>query len=242
MVDFIFGILFFGMPRVRDAAKCAMQQNGGDVGQQQGDAPQGGERSLVLELPAGSMGAGGCHPVGPRCRGVQLPSEVHDVLVDCWLDGSGVRRLLMLRGVNKAFQRRVDQHVLAIIKDTTGGAGPTAFAYVDAEVMREPGSERAVSARHMAVHWMALGCLSYVREAEMRDESIRRQHMRSFMYMMALRCFGKMGSGNVGAFTSISRALRHESQWYSKDGSERDALCRCVRVRARACVRVCMLA
>lgn len=36
---------------------------------------------------------------------------------------------------------------------TTGGAGPTAFAYVDADVMREAVSERALCARHIAVHW-----------------------------------------------------------------------------------------
>jgi hypothetical protein len=217
----------------------AIRENGIDAGQQQGDAPQGRECGQVSELPTAWI------PAESGCHRADMPSEIHHILLGYWLDECRVRLLLMLRCVNKAVQRRVDQHVLAIIKVTTEGGVWTVFEYVDADVEREPSSKRAVCARHMAVHWMALGCLSYVRAAEMCDKSIRRQDMRSFMYMMALRCFGKMAScdcTHANAFASITRALRHESQWYSKDGSERDALCRCVRVcvRARVCVFVCV--
>ena len=149
------------------------------------------------------------------------------MLLEYCLDGCGVRRLLLLAGVNKAFRRGVDRRVLAMIKETTEGVRPrSAHASVDADVLQLTGARRTQCAKNRAVHWMALGCVSYVREAEMQRASIRRPHVRSFVYTMAVCCFGKGWSSNAGAFTSITRALREDSKWNALDGAERDAFCR----------------
>jgi hypothetical protein len=98
----------------------------------------------------------------------------------------------------------------------TDGAGLVAQ---DAYLMQLPDAERARYAKHQAAHWIALGCVSFEREAEMRGESKSKVEVCSFMYTTACNSLMK-GSGALG---SIATALQNSSQWLSDDKTTRDA-------------------
>jgi hypothetical protein len=89
------------------------------------------------------------------------------------------------------------------------------------DLMQLPDALRAQYAKHQAAHWIALGCVSFVREAEMRGETKSKLQVRSFMYTMAHK-FTRCASEN-GALGSIARALQNSSLWHSNDKATRDA-------------------
>ena len=97
-----------------------------------------------------------------------MPSEMEDkILADCHrLNGGGVRELLMLRTVNKAFRRNVDQFVLTITPTIINGG----FDFVRGLRAQDKKAD-LMQLMEIVVNWIALGCLSFVRVAEMRGES-----------------------------------------------------------------------
>ena len=111
-----------------------------------------------------------------------MPSEMEDkILADCHrLNGGGVRELLMLRTVNKAFRRNVDQFVLTITPTIINGG----FDFVRGLRAQDKKAD-LMQLMEIVVNWIALGCLSFVRVAEMRGESKSKMHVRSFMYTVA---------------------------------------------------------
>ena len=111
-----------------------------------------------------------------------MPREMEDkILADCHrLNGGGVRELLMLRTVNKAFRRNVDQFVLTITPTIINGG----FDFVRGLRAQDKKAD-LMQLMEIVVNWIALGCLSFVRVAEMRGESKSKMHVRSFIYTMA---------------------------------------------------------
>ena len=104
------------------------------------------------------------------------------------------------------------QVVLAIINDERAA---------QTDLMQLPDALRAQYAKHQAAHWIALGCVSFVREAEMRGETKSKLQVRSFMYTMAYK-FTQYGP-EMAAKGSIYSALNNSSLWFSKDKATRDA-------------------
>ena len=112
----------------------------------------------------------------------KMPSDIQNMILDpksayglhaAWhkLNVRGVGELLTLGTVNKAFRRSVDQLLLAIMKCET---------QLDASSLR-----LEENANHQAEHWIALGCVSFVREAKMRAEPHSKVYVRSFLYTVA---------------------------------------------------------
>ena len=101
---------------------------------------------------------------------MEMPSEIQDmILAECHkLNVGGVGELLTLGTVNKAFRRSVDQFLLAVMKRET----PSSLRFQE-------------NANHQAEHWIALGCVSFVREAKMRAEPHSKVYVRSFLYTVA---------------------------------------------------------
>jgi hypothetical protein len=111
-----------------------------------------------------------------------IPSEVEDMIsAACHrLNGRGVRELLMLRTVNKAFRRNVDQFVITITLTIINGG----FGFARGLIAQDK-KANLMQLMEIVVNWIALGCVSFVRVAEMRGESKSKVHVRSFMYTMA---------------------------------------------------------
>ena len=110
-----------------------------------------------------------------------LPSEMQDKIVEAChkLNVRGVGELLTLGTVNKAFRRSVDQLVLAILNGETK---------LDASSLRWETNanpqERNISLEAGA-RWIAMGCVSFVREAKIRKEPHSNVYVRSFLYTVA---------------------------------------------------------
>ena len=135
-----------------------------------------------------------------------MTSDIQGMIKEAYykLNVRGVGELLTLGTVNKAFRRSVDQLLLAVMKRET----PSSLRFQE-------------NANHQAEHWIALGCVSFVREAEMRGETKSKLQVRSFMYTMAYK-FTQCGPENA-AIGSIYSALNSSSLWFSKDKETRDA-------------------
>jgi hypothetical protein len=103
----------------------------------------------------------------------EMPSDIQNmILAACHkLNVRGVGELLTLGTVNKAFRRSVDQLLCKIMKRET---------QLDASSFR-----LEENANHQAGHWIALGCVSFVREAKMRAEPHSKVYVRSFLYTVA---------------------------------------------------------
>ena len=135
----------------------------------------------------------------PSPRTMEMPSDIQNmILAACHkLNVRGVGELLTLGTVNKAFRRSVDQLLLAIMKRET----PSSLRLEE-------------NANHQAEHWIALGCVSFVREAKMRAEPHSKVYVRSFLYTVAHQM----------SDTSFAIALARSSQdWNSDDQAKRVA-------------------
>ena len=106
----------------------------------------------------------------PSPRTMEMPSEIQDmILAECHkLNVGGVGELLTLGTVNKAFRRSVDQLLLAVMKRET----PSSLRFVE-------------NANHQAEHWLALGCVSFVREAKIQGEPHSKRYVQSFLCTVA---------------------------------------------------------
>ena len=147
----------------------------------------------------------------PSPRTMEMPSDIQNMILDpksayglhaAWhkLNVRGVGELLTLGTVNKAFRRSVDQLLLAIMKCET---------QLDASSLR-----LEENANHQAEHWIALGCVSFVREAKMRAEPHSKVYVRSFLYTVAHQM----------SDPSFAIALARSSQdWNSDDQAKRVA-------------------
>jgi hypothetical protein len=139
-----------------------------------------------------------------------LPSEMQDKIVEAChkLNVRGVGELLTLGTVNKAFRRSVDQLLCKIMKRET---------QLDASSFR-----LEENANHQAGHWIALGCVSFVRDAKMRAEPHSKVHVRSFLYTVAQKMCDFPSRDHLHG--RIAHALARSSQdWYSDDQAKRVA-------------------
>ena len=135
----------------------------------------------------------------PSPRTMEMPSDIQNmILAACHkLNVRGVGELLTLGTVNKAFRRSVDQLLLAVMKRET----PSSLRLEE-------------NANHQAEHWIALGCVSFVREAKMRAEPHSKVYVRSFLYTVAHQM----------SDPSFAIALARSSQdWNSDDQAKRVA-------------------
>jgi hypothetical protein len=135
--------------------------------------------SSPLIKPSSSLKpAPGARPA-PSPRTMEMPSDIQNMILDpksayglhaAWhkLNVRGVGELLTLGTVNKAFRRSVDQLLLAVMKRET----PSSLRFQE-------------NANHQAEHWIALGCVSFVREAKIRKEPHSNVYVRSFLYTVA---------------------------------------------------------
>ena len=135
----------------------------------------------------------------------KMPSDIQNMILAACnkLNVRGVGELLTLGTVNKAFRRSVDQLVLAILNGETK---------LDASSLRWE-----TNANHQAARWIALGCVSFVREAKMRGEPQSKVYVRSFMYTLAYQF------SRDSPRTTIASALQSSSHWHSNDQAKRVA-------------------
>jgi hypothetical protein len=143
----------------------------------------------------------------------EMPSDIQNmILAACHkLNVRGVGELLTLGTVNKAFRRSVDQLVLAILN----GEAKFDASSLRWETNANP-QERNISLEAGA-RWIAMGCVSFVREAKMRGEPQSKVYVRSFMYTLAYQL------GRDSPRTTIASALQRTSHWHSKDDAKRVA-------------------
>ena len=137
----------------------------------------------------------------------EMPSDIQNmILAACHkLNVRGVGELLTLGTVNKAFRRSVDQLLLAIMKRET----PSSLRLEE-------------NANHQAEHWIALGCVSFVREAKMRAEPHSKVYIRSFLYTVAQQMSWHERRDHLQG--RIAHALARSSQdWNSDDQAKRVA-------------------
>jgi hypothetical protein len=122
------------------------------------------------------------------------------------LNVRGVGELLTLGTVNKAFRRSVDQFLLAVMKRET----PSSLRLEE-------------NANHQAEHWIALGCVSFVREAKMRAEPHSKVYVRSFLYTVAQQMSDTSYYERRDHLQGrIAHAMARSSQdWYSDDQAKR---------------------
>ncbi len=141
---------------------------------------------------------------------MEMPSDIQNmILAACHkLNVRGVGELLTLGTVNKAFRRSVDQLLLAIMKRETPSS------------LRWEGN-----ANHQAEHWIALGCVSFVREAKMRAEPHSKIYVRSFLYTVAQQMSDTSSYDRRDHLQGrIAHALARSSQdWNSDDQAKRVA-------------------
>ena len=147
----------------------------------------------------------------PSPRTMEMPSDIQNmILAACHkLNVRGVGELLTLGTVNKAFRRSVDQLLLAIMKRET----PSSLRLEE-------------NANHQAEHWIALGCVSFVREAKMRAEPHSKVYVRSFLYTVAQQmcCANSYYERHDHLQGRIAHALARSSQdWNSDDQAKRVA-------------------
>ena len=144
----------------------------------------------------------------PSPRTMEMPIDIQNmILAACHkLNVRGVGELLTLGTVNKAFRRSVDQLLLAIMKRET----PSSLRLEE-------------NANHQAEHWIALGCVSFVREAKMRAEPHSKVYVRSFLYTVAQQmCCATSYYDHLQG--RIAHALARSSQdWNSDDQARRVA-------------------
>jgi len=146
----------------------------------------------------------------PSPRTMEMPSDIQNmILAACHkLNVRGVGELLTLGTVNKAFRRSVDQLLLAIMKRET----PSSLRLEE-------------NANHQAEHWIALGCVSFVREAKMRAEPHSKVYVRSFLYTVAQQMSDTSYYERRDHLQGrIAHALARSSQdWNSDDQAKRVA-------------------
>ena len=84
------------------------------------------------------------------------------------------------------------------------------------DLLQLPDALRAQYAKHEAAHWIALGCVSFVREMKPKSKP----EVRIFIYTMAYKF-----TFTDGAFESIASAFQNSSpgHWHSDDKATRDA-------------------
>jgi len=141
----------------------------------------------------------------------KMPSDIQNMILAACnkLNVRGVGELLTLGTVNKAFRRSVDQLLLAIMKRET----PSSLRLEE-------------NANHQAEHWIALGCVSFVREAKMRAEPHSKVYVRSFLYTVAQQmcCANSYYERHDHLQGRIAHALARSSQdWNSDDQAKRVA-------------------
>ena len=144
---------------------------------------------------------------------MEMPRDIQNmILAACHkLNVRGVGDLLTLGTVNKAFRRSVDQLLLAIMKCET---------QLDASSLR-----LEENANHEAEHLIALGCVSFVREAKMRAEPHSKVYVRSFLYTVAQQMSDTSYYERRDHLQGrIAHAMARSSQdWYSDDQAKRVA-------------------
>jgi len=138
-----------------------------------------------------------------------LPDDVAHTIAQSCLQRAGVRQMMKLRGVSKAFRRSVDQHVLRMMQDEVFTGNPFKHRHLDADILQLQGCARVQCAKNRAVHWIALACASFAREDA---RGLSKQHLRLFMYTMAMYCGGK---GNHVGFKNITKALSQDKEHQS---------------------------
>jgi hypothetical protein len=153
-------------------------------------------------------------------EGRDMPSDIRNmILASCHteLNGRGVGELLTLGTVNKSFRRSVDQLVLSMIKGETKldhHHGASSLRWEE-------------NANHQAAHWIALGCVSFVREAKMRGEPKSKVYVRSFMHILAYKLCQYnpvvLEDGSLRLQARIASALQGSSNWCSNDQAKRIA-------------------
>ena len=133
-----------------------------------------------------------------------LPDDVAHTIAQSCLQRAGVRQMMKLRGVSKAFRRSVDQHVLRMMQDEVFTGNPFKHRHLDADILQLQGCARVQCAKNRAVHWIALACVSFARS----EECMNKRNMRLFMYTVAYNC--RFSGIYARALSAKSKAEEHE--------------------------------